>query len=377
MIYLDHAAATPVDPAVLAAMQPFWTDDFYNPSATYTRARAVHGALEDARKKVAGLVGARPAEILFTAGGTEANNLAIHGVMQQFPKANMVVSAVEHKSVLEAAEPYNHKTVPVFESGVLDVPALEKLIDDDTVLVSVLYANNEVGSIQPLNRIAHIVQDIRHQRLLKGNKLPLYVHTDASQAGNYLDLHAKGLGVDMMTLNGGKIYGPKQTGALFVKTGVELAPLIRGGGQERGLRSGTENVAGVVGFATALEDAQRRRKTEVDRLQKLQELFAVELTTLAPGVVLNGSRGSQLPNFVHVTFPGVDNERLMMQLDEAGIMCAVGSACQASNEDPSHVLMAMGLTPEAAQRSLRFSMGRATTEADVKKAMQTLRSLLV
>ncbi len=376
MIYLDHAAATPVDPAVLAAMQPFWTDDFYNPSAPYTRARKIHATLEDARKKVAGVVGSRPAEIIFTAGGTEANNLALHGVMQQFPDANMVVSAVEHKSVLEAAELYSHKVAPVYESGVVDALALQELIDDDTVLVSVMYANNEVGSVQPLNRIVELAKQIRQERAQRGNTLPLYVHTDASQAGNYLDLHAKRLGVDMMTLNGGKIYGPKQTGALFVKAGIVLQPLIRGGGQERGLRSGTENVAGVVGFATALEQAQERRKTEVERLQKLQELFAVELTTMAPTAVLNGFKAPKLPNFIHVTFPGVDNERLMMQLDEAGIMCAVGSACQASNEDPSHVLMTMGLTTEAAQSSLRFSMGHSTTETDIKKTLQTLRSLL-
>lgn len=375
MIYLDYAAATPVDDAVLTAMQPFWQEDFYNPSASYTSARRVATALADARRAVAATLGARPVELVFTAGGTEANNLAIHGVMARYPDAHLAVTAIEHKAVLEVARQYDHSVIPVDERGHVSPEAVVAAITDNTVLVSVMYANNEVGAIQPLAHITQAIAKIRTQRVADGNKLPLYVHTDASQAGNYLDLHVSRLGVDLMTLNGGKMYGPKQTGTLFVKAGIELTPLIWGGGQEKGLRSGTENVAGVVGFATALTYAQECRKTEVERLQKLQNQFEKDLQIVAPNATIH-SRGNRLPNIVHVSFPGVDNERLMMQLDEQGIICAVGSACQASNDDPSHVLMAMGVTPEEAQSSLRFSFGRPTTEKDIATVLQTLKKLV-
>lgn len=374
MIYLDYAAATPVDDAVLAAMQPFWQDEFYNPSASYLTAKGVSQKLEAARQQVAGCLGARSSEIIFTAGGTEADNLAIHGVMRQFPEANVVVSAVEHKAILVAAGQYNHQVAPVNARGLVEVSQLMKLIDDQTVLVSVMYANNEVGATQPVAEIARAIDAVCAERHTSGNKLPLYLHTDASQAGNYLDLHVSRLGVDLMTINGGKIYGPKQTGALFVKAGVELAPLVQGGGQERGLRSGTENVPGFVGLATALVKAQKKRKSEVERLQKLQTMLEKGIMTVFPEVVIN-SRGSRLPNFVHVTVPGKDNERMMMQLDEQGIMCAVGSACQASSDDPSHVLMAMGISEADAQSSLRFSMGRSTTEQDILKVLAALKTL--
>lgn len=374
-IYLDHAAATPVDKVVQAAMAPFWDVQFYNPSATYLAARAVNAAVSQARQTVAEVIGARPTEVVFTAGGTEADNLAIHGVMQQHPNANAVVSAIEHEAILQAAEQYDHKVAPVNAKAVVDLAAIEKLIDDDTVLVSVMYANNEVGSIQPVNKLATLVKKVKADRTKTGNNLPLYLHTDASQATNYLDIHVSRLGVDLMTINGGKIYGPKQTGALFVKAGLELAPLVRGGGQERGLRSGTENVPGVVGFAAALQQAQAMRKSEADRVSELQTHFETTLQKAIPTAVVN-SQGLRLPNFVHITIPGTDNERVMMQLDEAGIMCAVGSACQASNDDPSHVLMAMGLNEADAQSSLRFTMGRSTTKDEVQKVVAKLQTLL-
>lgn len=356
-------------------MQPYWQDQFYNPSATYLAARSVNAAVQTARQTVAACVGARPTEIIFTAGGTEADNLAIHGVLQRYPKANVVVSAIEHEAILQAAEQYGHQVAPVTPKGVVDLAKLEKLINDQTVLVSVMYSNNEVGTIQPINKIANLVKQVRAKRQKAGNGLPLYLHTDASQATNYLDIHASRLGVDLMTLNGGKVYGPKQTGALFVKAGIELAPLVRGGGQERGLRSGTENVPGIIGFAKAIEVAQAMRKDESARLAELQALFENELQTAIPNIIIN-SQGSRLPNFVHITIPGTDNERLMMQLDEQGIMCAVGSACQASNDDPSHVLMAMGISQQDAQSSLRFTMGRNTAKADINKVVKTIGKAL-
>lgn len=372
-VYLDYAAATPLDPKVLMAMKPYFTEEFYNPSAIYLSAKKVKKDIEQARAGVAKILGTRPAEVIFTAGGTEANNLAIKGVMKQFPGANVVVSAIEHESVLAPAEQFDVRLAPVDKQGIIDLSGLEKLIDDKTALVSVIYANNEIGTIQPLRRISQLLGQLRTKR--KGN-LPLYFHTDAAQAGNYLDLHANRLGVDMMTLNGGKIYGPKQSGALYIKTGTKVKPQVLGGGQERGMRSGTENVAGIVGFAKALELTQKNRSKEVIQLEKLQKLFIELLRKNIPNVEINGSLEYRLANNIHITIPGQDNERLIMALDEAGILCAAGSACSASDEEPSHVLKTIGLTDEQAQSSLRFSMGKDSTETDIKQTVKTLAGLI-
>ncbi len=364
-----------MDPQVLAAMQPYFAEKFYNPSATYAAARAVKKDLEKARARVAQVLGAKPVEIIFTAGGTEANNLAICGVLEQFPEGNIVTSAIEHESVLAPAELYEHRLAPVKPDGIVDLEKLAKLIDEKTVLVSIMYANNEVGTVQPIRDIAKLIAAKRANHTLNATRYPLYFHADAAQAANYLDLHVARLGVDLMTLNGGKIYGPKQSGALFVHSGVELKPHILGGGQERNLRSGTENVAGSIGFAAALELTQAMRRDESTRLAKLQQLFFDLLQAKLPQANSNGSRAKRLPNNVHVTFPGVDNERLLIQLDEAGIQCAAGSACSASSDEPSHVLKAMSLSEADARSSLRFSLGRDTTAADIERTIRTLVQL--
>ncbi len=370
-IYLDHAAATPVDPAVLEAMQAYFTDKFYNPSATYEPALEVRKALEAARSTVAHWLGARSSEIIFTAGGTEANNLAIHGVMRQFPGANVVVSTIEHDSVLAAAGDYDCRLVAVQPDGRLDLDDLSAKIDDKTVLVSIGYANNEIGTVQPLREVAKIIAGKR-----RGRKLPLYFHTDAAQAGNYLDLHVARLGVDLLTINGGKLYGPKQSGALYVKTGLELKPLIAGGGQERGLRSGTENVAFAVGLAKALDMAQERKHEELKRLETLQLYFMKSLEKELPQTIINGTRRWRLPNNVHLTLRGQDNERLLIELEQKGVLAAAGSACSASDEEPSHVLKAIGLNDTDARASLRFSMGRVTTLDMVDRTVKDLANLL-
>ena len=374
-IYLDHAAATPMDPLVLEAMRQYFTEKFYNPSAIYLNSLSVAADIEDARKRIAHWLGAKPTEIVFTSGGTEANNLAINGVMQAYPEGNVVVSAIEHESVLAPARQYDYQEAPVTPDGLVDVDKLIKKINNRTVLISIIYANNEVGTIQPIREISVKLQEIRALRQKKGNKLPLYLHTDAAQASAYLDLHTSRLGVDLMTINGGKIYGPKQTGALFVKAGVNLKPQILGGGQERGLRSGTENVPGIIGLAAALDLVQERHHEENQRLRELQKLFIDLLTEKLPKAVINGSLKHRLPNNVHVTFPEVDNERLMMQLDEKGIRAAAGSACAASSQEPSHVLKSMGLSDEQAQSSLRFTMGRLTTEQDIRQTVDLLAQL--
>lgn len=375
-IYLDHAATTPLDGAVLAAMQPYLTEWFYNPSAQYDAARKVKQDLEDARAAIAHWVGARPNELTFTAGGTEANNLAINGVMSQYPGANVVVSSIEHDSILRSAEQYPSRLVAVQPDGRIDLKSLKASIDDHTVLVSVQYVNNELGTVQPLKDVARVVQDVRSKRRANGIDLPIYMHTDACQASGYLDIHASRLGADMITINASKIYGPKQIGALFVKAGIVLQAQILGGGQERGKRSGTENVAGSIGFATALTMAQEGRHKESERLRNIQQEFMTQLEQKIPTIVINGSKKYRTPNNVHVTIPGQDNERLMMQLDNEGIIVAVGSACSASNDEPSHVLTAIGLTDAEAQASLRFTMGRSTTTEAITRVVDVLAKLV-
>jgi cysteine desulfurase len=373
-IYLDYAAATPLDERVLEAMQPYFTEKFYNPSATYLPAKAVKKDIEAARTQIAYWLGARPAEIIFTAGGTEANNLAIHGVMRQYSGSNIIISSVEHESVRAPASRYDCREVPVDELGIIQSDKLEKLIDDETVLISIIYAGNEIGTVQPIKKITAVIAEVRKIRLQKGVKRPLYLHTDAAQATNYLDLHAARLGVDLLSLNGGKIYGPKQSGALFVRAGVRMEPLIGGGGQEQNLRSGTENVPSIIGLAKALDLSQKNRHEETERLAKLQRLF-FDLLEKIPITKINGSLKLRLPNNIHVTFAGTDNERLLIQLDEAGILAAAGSACSAASEEPSHVLRAIGLTAENARSSLRFTMGRSTTEDDIHRTVDTLARL--
>lgn len=372
-IYLDYAAATPLDPLASAAMAPFYSENFYNPSANYQPAIIVKKVIEKARSDVANLLGSRSNEIVFTAGGTEANNLAIHGVMRQFPKANIVVSSIEHDSVLKPASRYNAKHVKIHQDGRINLEDLADQIDDETVLVSVMYANSEIGTVQPIRQISRIISEKRNE---KNRTLPLYFHVDACQAANYLDLHVSRLGVDLMSLNGGKIYGPKQSGALYVKAGIKLQPIIDGGGQEYSKRSGTENVPGIIGFAKALDVAQKIRKQEASRLEAIQMEFIDFASKKLPNSIFNGSIKYRLPNNVHLTFKGKDNERILMQLDQAGIFAAAGSACSASDDTPSHVLKAIGLTDEEARSSLRFSMGRSTTSQDIQKTVDTLAKLL-
>jgi cysteine desulfurase len=373
-VYLDHAAATPLDSGVMKSMQPYFQDLFYNPSATYLYSISVKKDLDDARQKVAYWLGARPSEVIFTAGGSEANNLALHGLLSQFDDSNIIYSSIEHESVIAPSLNYSNKSVKVQKDGRLNLEDLEKKIDSKTVLISVMYANNEIGTVEPIKEVSKLIGAERKRRGLKG--LPIYLHTDACQAGNYLDLHVERLGVDLMSLNGGKLYGPKQSGALYVRAGINLTPLIYGGGQEQGLRSGTENVAGVIGFSEALDKAQKMRHDESKRLATLQSNFIKKLNSVFITAHINGSTKYRLPNNMHATFPEVDNERLIMQLDELGIQAAAGSACSASNEDPSHVLMALGKTEAEARSSLRLSTGRNTSQDDIEYLLSSLKKIL-
>lgn len=379
-IYLDYAAATPIDKKVLAAMEPFFGQQFYNPSAIYLAGRATRQALEDARASIAQNLGARPAEITFTAGATEANNLAVQGIMRNFPGGEVLVCSMEHESVLAPAKLFKYRQIPVSAQGIVDKQQLEKMVSPATTLVSVGLVNNEIGSVQPLREISKILTRQKFQRnyrrASKSKALPLLLHSDAAQAPNYFDLHVSRLGVDLLTINGGKIYGPKQSGALYVRGGLKLQPLILGGSQENGLRPGTENVAGAIGLAAAFTLAQEKRNGENRRLTELRHLFIDAIAKSIPEAIVNGSPKHCAPHIVSVTFGGVDNERLMMELDERGIQAATGSACNASSDKPSHVLAAIGCGDGAIRSSLRFSFGRQTTENDIKYTLKTLFQLL-
>lgn len=375
-IYLDYAAATPMDEAALAAMQPYLSDNFYNPSAAYEAARHVRRDLESARAKVADVLGSKDQEIIFTAGGTEANNLAIHGILQAYPESHSVTSAIEHESVLEPLKKYNHTVVSVKSSGLVDPQAVIKAINNQTVLVSIMYANNEIGTIQPIKDIAAAIVTIRQARQKSGNVLPIWLHTDAAQAANYLDLHVSRLNVDLMTLNGGKIYAAKQSGCLYVRSTVKLLPQLDGGGQERSLRNGTENVAAIQAFATMLQKVQSDRQQESQRLKQMRDTFIATISQNKISIQMNGTMDHRLPNNLNLQFESVDGERLLMELDEAGLMIATGSACSASSDEPSHVLLALGLTPAAASGSVRITFGRPTTEAQAVQAATILSQQL-
>lgn len=380
-VYLDYAAATPLDRDVQNAMKPFFDREFYNPSALYSKSTAVKQKLDTARQQIASVVGVRPSEVIFAAGGTEANNLAIQGVATQFPGKHIVYSALEHESVRKPIEwlvqnGWTATEVRPEKDGRMDAKKITKAVTEDTVLVSVMYVNNEIGTIQPIREIASNLQFISEKRVQAKNTLPLYFHTDACQAANYLDIHTHRLGVDLMTLNGGKIYGPKQSGVLIKHANVQLQPLLWGGEQEQNYRSGTENVAGCIGFSTALAVAQDKRKQEAKRLTELQNWFFKEVASKTGKITMNGSQKHRLPNNLHISVSGQDNERLLYALDAKGIMCATGSACSASKTEASHVLLAIGQSEAEARQSLRLTMGRGTTKAKLQYVVNSLLELL-
>lgn len=373
-IYLDYAAATPMRGEVRKAMEPYFSEKFYNPSATYLAAREVRRELAAFRAKIAGHLGARPAEIIFTAGATEANNLAISGVMRAFPEGEVLVSGLEHSSVLETAKQFKHRFIPVSSKGIIELEKLEKMVSPKTVLVSVMQVSNSLGTIQPLHETSQLLNLLSKSRKSPGS-LPLFLHSDAVQGPNYLDMHVSRLGVDLLTLNGDKIYGPKHSSVLYVRAGARLQPLFYGGGQELGLRSGTENMPAIAGLATALDLAQSGRADESRRLMDLRSQFVSGLVEACPAAIVNGDPRRMAPHIVSVTFPGFDNERLMIELDEAGIICGIGSACSASDDKPSEALKAIGLSDSQARATLRFSLGRGTTSKQLGKTIELLARL--
>ncbi len=365
--YLDHAAATPLDARVLVAMQPYFTELFYNPSSPYAPALNVRRDYEAAKQTIAGTIGAKPDELVMTAGATESINLAFASI-----GGHVVTANIEHHAVLEAAKRQDHTIVASDERGLVSADAVKAAIRSDTRLVSIALANNEIGTVQPLRDIATVVKTEREKRLARGDTTPIYLHSDASQGAGQLDIHVSRLGVDLLTLNAGKVYGPKQVGLLWAASHVCLQPQIVGGGQERGLRSGTENVAGAVGFARAMELAEKHRKYESERLQKLRDSLQSQLMNAFPDAIISGYQKRRLPGHLHVSFPGLDAERLVFALEMRGVLVATGSACAANKGTRSHVLTAIGLAPDVADGSLRLTLGKLSTEESTAKAAEII-----
>ena len=366
MIYLDHAAATPVSERVFEAMKPYFSDDFFNPSAAYLPAKKVAADYENAKAMIGHAIGAKANDIVITAGATEANNLALN-----VTTSPILFLATEHDSVRKVAEQYGGEAIAVDKNGRILLEDLKSKITDETMLISVSLANNELGVIQPLSEIAAIIRDIRFDRLKRGIKTPLYLHSDASQAMNLLDVNVARLGVDLMTLNAAKVYGPKGVGALYVAHGVKLQPLTRGGGQENGLRSGTENVPGVVGFATAITEAKEHINGNRKKYAAWRKILLSELHDY---VLINKKHA--LDNFVVLCHNGIDAERLVFLLEEKGIYVSTGAACAASKGVRSHVLTAIGLSDAEIAGSLRLTMGETNTEEQIHEAARIINEVV-
>ncbi len=378
-IYLDHAATTYLDPRVLAAMQPFFSGIFANPSSFHTPGMRAKEAITEAREAIAKVLNARPEEIIFTAGGTESDNMAVVGL----PRAHVakgkhvITSSLEHHAVLEPLVLMQKKgeidltILPVDRAGKVSVSDLEAALRPDTVLVSIMLANNEIGTIEPIADLGRAILKWR-----KDNATPYpYFHTDACQGAGALDLDVEKFHVDLMTINGSKIYGPKGVGMLYVRRGVKLQPLIIGGGQERGLRSGTENVPGIIGFAEALRLAQAEKELENARLIQLRDRLIHGFLQI-PKTILNGHPTDRLPNNVNISFIDIEGEAAVLYFDAQGIYASTGSACASTSLDPSHVILATGLSYEAAHGSLRFTLGKRTTPADIDRVISLAPSIV-
>jgi cysteine desulfurase len=368
MIFLDAAATTPVRREVLDAMWPYLTGEFGNPSSHHTLGGAAAGALAGARRSVGAVLGCRPGEVTFTSGGTEADNLAVKGIalarQAADPQLNrVVVSAVEHPAVEESARYLERfhgfvvDVVPVDGQGRVTPAAFRAALRPETALASVMYANNEMGTVQPVAELGALAR-----------ALGIPFHTDAVQAAGWLPLDTKALGVDAMSISGHKLGAPKGCGVLYVRGRTRMEPLIHGGGQERGRRSGTENVAGAVGLATALTLAQASQAEERRRVAALRDRFISAVLTGVPGAILTGHPVERLPSVASFCFPGTSGESVLLELERRGVVCSSGSACAAGSEAPSPVLTALGLPPEVAQTAVRFSFGAAVTEADLEAA---------
>ncbi|MBS3095405.1 IscS subfamily cysteine desulfurase [Candidatus Woesearchaeota archaeon] len=372
-IYMDYAATTYVDPEVKKEIDSYFTERFGNPGSFNYFGLEAKNAVNDARNRIAKILNADSDEVIFTGSGTESINLAIKGVARALKtKGNHIITQkTEHHAVidtckyLESNEGFEVTYLNVDKYGLINLDELKKVINKRTILISIMHANNEIGTVQPIKEIVKIAK--------KNNVI---FHTDACQAAGYLELDVKRLGVDMMTINGSKLYAPKGIGLLYLKKGVPIEPILHGGGQEFGLRSGTENVPGIIGLAKAIEISERIKKTECKRLSKLRDMLINGLQGKIKNVMLNGHTKTRLPNNANLSFLGVEGESLLLHLNEEGICAATGSACTSRNLEASHVLLATGLKTEAAHGSIRFTLGRKTKEEDIKKVIRVMPKMV-
>ena len=367
MIYLDNAASTQIHDDVLNSMLPFLKEQYGNPSSIHRYGRLTRKAIHKARKQIASLINADPAEILITSGGTESNNTVLMGISSQFPSSQIITSSIEHDAILEPCKKLETKKfhvnyLPVNKFGMIDTSDLENVISDKTSLVSIMFGNNEVGTIQPIAEIAKIC-----------HKNNVIFHTDAIQAVGKLSVDVKELNVDLLSISSHKLHGPKGIGALYIKDGIKIDPIILGGGQEFRLRSGTENVASIVGFGQACEIAQNHLIENMSSIKKLQTLLVKKILDEIPEVSFNGHLESRLSNNAHFTFLGVNGEDLIIKLDEYGIAASTGSACSVNTQKASHVLEAMGFSLEQITGSLRLTVGIFNTENEINETVNILK----
>jgi len=371
-IYLDHAATTNIDKLVLAKMLPFLTKKYGNPSSLHMLGREAKSALHQAREEVAAYFNCSAEEIIFTGSGTESDNLAIIGVAtaNQHKGKHIITTKIEHHAVMYACDYLKQQGftvtyVPVNKYGIVEVKQIKEAISDDTILVSVIFANNEIGTIQPIKEIAAICQS---------KQIPM--HTDACQAAGAFNLDVQNLGVDLLTVNSNKVYGPKGVGVLFVRKGTKITPMLYGGSQEFSMRAGTENVAGIVGLAEALRLAQQKREIENARLIKMRDRLIKELLIAIPKSRLNGHPTQRLPNNVNISFLDVEGESIILHLDAHGICASTGSACTSTDLEASHVLLALGVPEEVAHGSVRLTLGRQNTEQDIDRVIKILPKVI-
>ncbi len=371
--YMDNSATTRVDPRVMEAMKPFFSRDYGNPNSLHDMGLMARRAVESSREKVAGILNADPGEIIFTGSGTESVNLAIKGVYRANRKKgnHIITSRIEHHAVLDSCRYLEENEgakvtyLDVDKHGMVDPNDVEKSVTKDTILISIIYCNNEIGTISPIEKIGSIAK-----------KKGIAFHTDGCQAGCWVSLDTKELNVDLMTLNGSKIYGPKGTGILFVRSGIKIHPILHGGGQEFGLRSGTENVPGIVGIGKALDIAQGMRKEESERVAKLRDRLIRGIQKTIPKTILNGHPKTRLPNNANISFLDVEGESLLLYLNKKGIYASTGSACSSESLDPSHVILALGQPHEVAHGSIRFSLGRKTSAKDIDYVLKVLPEIV-
>jgi cysteine desulfurase len=371
MIYLDHNATTPVDPAVADKMAWFLKEHFGNPSSLYPIGRQVKGLLNEARERVATALGAERGEIFFTGSGTEADNFALFGVSEALPeRTELIVSSIEHPAILESAKDLGRKGarvtyLPVDPMGTVDLGALREALTPRTALVSVMHANNEIGTIEPIEEIARIA----HERGVP-------VHTDAVQSFGKIDVDVNELGVDLLTVSAHKIYGPKGVGALYIRKGTDIRPYVHGGHQERRLRAGTENTAGIVGFGEAVRVLEEKGKKERARIERLADTLKAGIEAGIPKVRFNGHPEKRVRSTLNFAFPGIEAEAILLALATKEIYVSTGSACSEDSEEVSHVLEAIGLRPEIARSCIRMSLGRSNTEDDVATVLRELPEII-